>query len=71
VHIFRYLGWPWPTYGMYLVHVMAMVAMLDTEVGIGKWTHMIYRPLAVSLEAIKRRIRQPSLAPDLAPSGAD
>jgi ferredoxin len=31
VHIFRYVGWPWPTYGMYGVHVMAMVAMLDTE----------------------------------------
>ncbi|NLF67931.1 MAG: 4Fe-4S ferredoxin [Candidatus Anammoximicrobium sp.] len=55
VHVFRYAGWPWPTYGMYLVHVMAMVAMLDVEVGIGKWMHLIYRPLAMYLAAVKRR----------------
>jgi ferredoxin len=55
VHIFRYAGWPWPTYLMYLVHVMAMVAMLDVEVGIGKWMHLIYRPLALYLQAIKER----------------
>ncbi len=53
VHIFRYAGWAWPTYGMYVVHVMAMIAMLDTEVGIGKWAHLFYRPLALYLEAVK------------------
>jgi ferredoxin len=55
VHILRYAGWPWPTYLMYLVHVMAMVAMLDVEVGIGKWMHLIYRPLAIYLQAVKER----------------
>jgi hypothetical protein len=55
VNIFRYLAWPWPTYIIYTIHVMAMVAMLDTEVGIGKWTHLIYRPLAMYLEAVKTR----------------
>lgn len=60
VHIFRYLGaanpvWAWPTYVIYLIHVLAMVAMLDTEVGIGKWMHMMYRPLAVYLERVKER----------------
>src|SRR5690606_7372975 len=45
VHIFRYAGWAWPTYIIYVIHLMAMFAMLDTEVGIGKWTHLIYRPL--------------------------
>ena len=54
VHILRYMLLPWPTYIMYTVHVMAMVAMLDTEVGIGKWTHLIYRPLALSLDALKQ-----------------
>jgi hypothetical protein len=53
VHIFRYMLLPWPTYLAYVVHVMAMIAMLDVEVGIGKWTHLIYRPLALSLEAMK------------------
>lgn len=69
VHAFRYAGWPWPTYVTYTIHVMAMIAMLDTEVGIGKWTHMIYRPLAMSLEAIKRKSSIP--VPGLLPAGAD
>ena len=55
VHIFRYMQFPWPTYIIYTIHVMAMVAMLDTEVGIGKWTHLIYRPLAISLDALKKK----------------
>lgn len=58
VHIFRYAGWPWPTYIIYVVHVMAMIAMLDTEVGIGKWSHLIYRPLAIYLEAVKVKTKQ-------------
>ncbi len=71
VHIFRYAGWPWPTYALYVVHVMAMVAMLDTEVGIGKWTHMIYRPMAMYLEAVKERASELRASPDLVPAGAD
>jgi len=57
VHIFRYAGWPWPTYIIYVIHLMAMFAMLDTEVGIGKWTHLIYRPMVMYLEAVKVRAR--------------
>ncbi|MAT98278.1 MAG: 4Fe-4S ferredoxin [Anaerolineaceae bacterium] len=71
VHIFRYVGWPWPTYIIYVIHVMAMIAMLDTEVGIGKWAHLFYRPLAMYLEAVKARIRQEQLEPELAPAGTD
>ncbi len=55
VHVFRYMQLSWPTYLAYVVHVMAMMAMLDVEVGIGKWTHLIYRPLALSLEAMKEK----------------
>ena len=63
IHIFRYLGavdaiWAWPTYIIYIIHVLAMAAMLDTEVGIGKWMHMMYRPLAMYLEAVKTRAKQ-------------
>jgi hypothetical protein len=46
---------------------MAMVAMLDTEVGIGKWTHLIYRPLALSLEAMRKRTSL--VAPKWLPAG--
>jgi ferredoxin len=58
VHAFCYAGWPWPTYAAYLVHVMAMVAMLDVEVGVGKWMHLIYRPLAIYLLAVKHKAEQ-------------
>ena len=65
IHIFRYLGavgavWAWPTYIIYVIHVLAMIAMLDTEVGIGKWMHMMYRPLAMYLEAVKAKAREQS-----------
>jgi ferredoxin len=58
VHIFRYALLPWPTYAMYTLHVMAMVAMIDTEVGIGKWTHLIYRPLALSIEEMRKAYKE-------------
>ncbi len=71
VHIFRYAGWVWPTYIIYVIHVMAMVAMLDTEVGVGKWAHLFYRPLAIYLEAIKVRVRAEELASDWVPTSMD
>jgi hypothetical protein len=58
VHIFRYAGWPLATYLIYVIHVMIMMPMLDTEVGIGKWTHMFYRPLAIYFQAVKERARE-------------
>lgn len=63
VHIFRYVQLPWPTYAAYTIHVMAMVAMLDTEVGIGKWTHLMYRPLALCFEAMKDEVPDQVLGP--------
>jgi quinone-modifying oxidoreductase subunit QmoC len=72
VHIFRYANWAWPTYIIYIVHLMAMFAMLDTEVGIGKWTHLIYRPLAMYLDAVKKRAGElQQAAPELTPAGTD
>ena len=62
VHAFRYAGWPWPTYILYVIHVMAMIAMLDVEVGIGKWAHMIYRPLAMYLVRVREHRTEPAPA---------
>jgi ferredoxin len=72
VHIFRYVGWAWATYSIYVIHLMAMFAMLDTEVGIGKWTHLVYRPMAMYLESVKQRARELEKAkPAPAPVGTD
>jgi ferredoxin len=70
VHAFRYAGWPAPTYAAYTVHVMAMVAMLDVEVGIGKWMHLVYRPLALYLQRVRERATAPHAAGAVAGSGA-
>ena len=72
VHIFRYARWAWPTYIIYVIHLMAMFAMLDTEVGIGKWTHLVYRPLVMYLEAVKQRARElEKVATKPVPTGTD
>jgi hypothetical protein len=36
--------------------------MLDTEVGVGKWAHLFYRPLAMYLESVKQRARETEVA---------
>jgi hypothetical protein len=76
IHIFRYLGanapaWAWPTYIIYVIHLLAMFAMLDTEVGIGKWMHMMYRPLATYLEVVIEKVRQEGAVPEGAVAAAD
>ena len=71
VNIFRYAGWPLPTYGIYTFHVMAAIAMLDVEVGVGKWAHLFYRPLAIYLEGVKVRMKQEQARQGMAPVSAD
>jgi hypothetical protein len=44
--------------------------MLDTEVGIGKWSHLFYRPLAMYFEAVKERATRIFEA-DFVPAGTD
>ncbi len=58
VHIFRYMGLPLATYYMYAVHLIIAVAMLVIEVPFGKWAHMLYRPLAVYLNAVQEKALQ-------------
>jgi len=55
VHIFRYMGLPLATYYTYAVHLIIAVAMLAVEVPFGKWAHMLYRPLAVYLQAVREK----------------
>ncbi|HEX9023600.1 MAG TPA: 4Fe-4S dicluster domain-containing protein [Geobacteraceae bacterium] len=53
LHLFRLLDLPWPTYVMYVVHLMIAVPMLVIEVPFGKWAHLAYRPLAQYLVAVR------------------
>jgi ferredoxin len=57
LHLFRLFDLPWPTYIMYVVHLMIAVPMLVIEVPFGKWAHLAYRPLARYLVAVREAAR--------------
>jgi hypothetical protein len=58
VHIFRYLGLELATHYAYAIHMMIAVPMLVIEMPFGKWTHMIYRPLAMYFQSLKEKTQQ-------------
>jgi hypothetical protein len=62
MHLCRLLGLPLATYVSYMVHLMIAVPMLVVEVPFGKWSHLLYRPLAAYLTAVQARARAARLA---------
>jgi hypothetical protein len=58
VHIFRLLGLELATHYSYAIHLMISVPMLVIEMAFGKWTHLIYRPLALYFQSLKERTQQ-------------
>ena len=65
LHAVRLLDLPWPTYILYVVHLMIAVPMLVIEVPFGKWNHLVFRPVAQYLVAVREvaQARQPAPAP--------
>ena len=61
-HIFRYMGLPLTTYYTYWIHLAIAVALLVTQVPFGKWTHVVYRPLAIYLNGIQEKTLAYALA---------
>ncbi|UCE22894.1 MAG: 4Fe-4S dicluster domain-containing protein [Candidatus Aminicenantes bacterium] len=62
VHIFRYLGLPLATYYTYAVHLIIAFLWLVVIVPFSKWTHLLYRSLAVYYHSVKDRALQMHLA---------
>jgi ferredoxin len=62
LHLFRLLDMPMPTYVTYVVHLMIAVPMLAIEVPFSKWSHLLYRPLALYIEAVQARAQAPAPA---------
>ncbi|HTY21111.1 MAG TPA: hypothetical protein VMC44_05695, partial [Geobacteraceae bacterium] len=58
LHLFRLLDLPWPTYTMYVAHLMIAVPMLVIEVPFGKWAHLAYRPIAIYMMKVMEAARQ-------------
>jgi ferredoxin len=57
VHVLRLAGLPVATYVTYTVHLMVVAPFLILQVPFGKWSHMFYRPFAVYLDAVRRRVQ--------------
>jgi len=54
LNISRLLDHAMATYVMYTVHLAVAVPMLTVEVPFGKWSHLLYRPLALYIASVKR-----------------
>jgi len=55
VHILRYSGLSLAAHYTYAVHLMIAVPTLIVEVPFGRWSHMIYRPMALYFAAVQAR----------------
>jgi hypothetical protein len=54
LNVCRLLDQPMSTYCLYVIHLAIAVPMLAVEVPFGKWAHLVYRPLAIYIAAVKR-----------------
>lgn len=54
LNVLRLLDQAMPTYVLYAAHLAVAVPMLAVEVPFGKWAHLLYRPLAIYIAAVKR-----------------
>ena len=72
LHFFRRMDLPWPTYILYVGHLMIAVPLLITQVPFGKWPHLYFRPLALYMVAVHEaaKEREAKLAPEAQPAAA-
>jgi hypothetical protein len=55
VHIFRYSGLRLASHYAYIFHLVVAVPMLIIELPFGRWSHMIFRPLAIYFQSVKEK----------------
>lgn len=58
IHFTRLLDWPFPTYALYVIHMMVAIPMLVLEVPFAKWAHLAYRPVVLFLLKVKEQYRR-------------
>ncbi len=54
VNLLRVENLPMPTYVMYTIHLAVAAPMLVVEVPFGKWAHLLYRPVAIYVDAVRK-----------------
>jgi hypothetical protein len=55
VHILRYMGLPFAAHCAYFAHIVVSVPLLVIEVPFGRWSHILYRPLAIYFQAVREK----------------
>jgi len=60
LHVLRVNDFAMATYVMYAAHMAIAVPMLAVEVPFGKWAHLLYRPLAIYVAAVRNKAAQGS-----------
>ena len=66
-HVFRYLGFALSCHFAYALHVIIATPLLVIEMSFGKWSHMVYRPLALYFLAVRERAQQKAPAAEAVP----
>lgn len=66
-HVFRYAGFGLTCIFLYALHVIIATPMLLVEMSFGKWSHMVYRPLALYFIAVRERAAQQAPAAEVVP----
>jgi hypothetical protein len=66
-HIFRYAGFGLTCHFLYALHIVIATPMLLVEMSFGKWSHMVYRPLALYFLAVRQRAGRQAPAVEVVP----
>ena len=66
-HTLRYAGFAMACHYAYAVHVVVATPMLVIEMSFGKWSHMVYRPLALYFLAVRDKAAQQAPAGEAVP----
>lgn len=66
-HTARYAGFALTCHYLYALHLMIATPMLLVEMSFGKWSHMVYRPLALYFLAVKERAARQAPTAEVVP----
>ncbi len=64
-HTLRYAGFALACHFTYALHVIIATPMLLVEMSFGKWSHMVYRPLALYFLAVREKAAQQAAAAEV------
>jgi len=67
-HVLRYSGIELGCHYAYALHIMAATPLLLVEMSFGKWSHMVYRPLALYFLDVRQRAARQAPAGEAIPN---